>query len=84
MSLALYGGFVTRSTYPAKGTPLYDTSIMDPLVYMMLIIGAMLPYAFSAFTMKSVGRAALEMVKEIRRQLREDPGICEGTSEPDF
>jgi len=67
VSLALYGGFVTRSTYPAKGTALYDTSIMDPLVYMMLIIGAMLPYAFSAFTMKSVGRAALEMVKEIRR-----------------
>jgi inorganic pyrophosphatase len=49
---------------------------MDPMIYMMLIIGAMLPYAFSAFTMKSVGKAALEMVNEIRRQLREDPGIC--------
>jgi len=44
----------------------------------------MLPYAFSAFTMKSVGKAALQMVEEVRRQLREDPGIYAGTSEPDY
>ena len=44
----------------------------------------MLPYAFSAFTMKSVGKAALEMVEEIRRQIRNDRGIITGESEPDY
>lgn len=44
----------------------------------------MLPYVFSAFTIKSVGKAALGMVVEVRRQLKEDPGILEGTSEPDY
>lgn len=44
----------------------------------------MLPYAFSAMTMKSVGRAALQMVKNIRKQLAEHPEIREGTMRPDF
>lgn len=44
----------------------------------------MLPYAFSAFTMKSVGKAALEMVEEIRRQIRDEPGILTGEKEPDY
>jgi Na+/H+-translocating membrane pyrophosphatase len=45
--------------------------ITDPLIFSGLIIGAMLPYAFSALTMKAVGIAAKDMVTEIRRQLRE-------------
>lgn len=44
----------------------------------------MLPYAFSAFTMKSVGKAALKMVHEVRRQLRENPLIITGEAEPDY
>jgi len=40
---------------------------MNPLVFCGLLIGAMLPFAFSAMTMKSVGKAALEMVVEVRR-----------------
>ena len=44
----------------------------------------MLPYAFSAFTMKSVGKAALQMVEEIKRQIREQPGILNGSVEPDY
>lgn len=44
----------------------------------------MLPYAFSAFTMKSVGKAALGMVSEIRRQIQENPGILDGSVEPDY
>jgi Na+/H+-translocating membrane pyrophosphatase len=44
----------------------------------------MLPYLFSAFTIRSVGKAAFGMVEEVRRQLRADPGILLGTSEPDY
>ncbi|CAK68267.1 unnamed protein product (macronuclear) [Paramecium tetraurelia] len=78
VSLSLYGGYLTRiQTYNKNG-------IDDPIIFAMLLIGAMLPYAFSAFTMKSVGKAALQMVEEVRRQLHEHPGIYAGTEEPDF
>ncbi len=49
-----------------------------------LLVGAMLPYWFSAMTMKSVGKAALAMVEEVRRQFAEIPGLMEGTSRPDY
>jgi len=44
----------------------------------------MLPYWFSAMTMKSVGKAALAMVEEVRRQFAEIPGLMEGTARPDY
>tara|TARA_B100001750_G_scaffold30514_1_gene20743 strand:- start:1936 stop:2469 length:534 start_codon:yes stop_codon:yes gene_type:complete len=44
----------------------------------------MLPFLFSAFTMKAVGRAAMSIVNEVRRQFREIPGLMEGNSEPDY
>jgi len=44
----------------------------------------MLPFLFSAMTMKSVGKAAFDMIEEVRRQFREIPGIMEGTAEPDY
>jgi Na+/H+-translocating membrane pyrophosphatase len=53
-------------------------------VFSTLIIGAMLPFLFTAMTMKAVGQAAQEMVEEIRDQIRKNPGILEGTVEPDF
>lgn len=49
-----------------------------------LLVGAMLPYWFSAMTMKSVGKAALAMVEEVRRQFSEIPGLMEGTARPDY
>ena len=48
------------------------------------MLGAMLPFVFSAFTIRSVGKAAFGMVAEVRRQIRENPGILEGTAEPDY
>ena len=62
----------------------FNISLLDPLVIAGLFIGAMLPFLFSALTMNSVGRAANEMIEEVRRQFRADKGIMEGTSKPDY
>jgi len=90
VSLALYGAFITRAgTNPLNDPQVLtikkqDVYVADAMVFSGLLIGAMLPYAFSALTMKSVGRAAFEMVIEVRRQLRENPGIKTGESSPDY
>lgn len=59
-------------------------ALTDSVVFSGLIIGAMIPYVFSALTMKSVGKAALGMVEEVRRQIQESPGILTGVVEPDY
>ena len=61
-----------------------EISLTKPQIFTGLLIGAMLPYLFSAFTIKSVGKAAQGMVEEVRRQIRMNPGILEGTIEPDY
>ena len=53
-------------------------------IFAGLLVGAMLPYWFSAMTMKSVGKAALAMVEEVRRQFNTIQGIMEGTARPDY
>lgn len=62
----------------------YDISLMNPLVMSGLFLGAMMAFVFCALTMKAVGRAAGEMVEEVRRQFREIPGILDGTGTPDY
>jgi len=74
VSLALFGGFVTRIGFQTQGI-----NVLAPITFAMLFMGAMLPYWFTALTMKSVGTAAMAMVKEVARQFEEIPGLLEGT-----
>lgn len=63
---------------------LYKINLMNPRFLTGLFIGAMVTFAFSALTIKAVGRAAGKMVEEVRRQFRDIPGILEGTGIPDY
>ena len=76
-ALALFASY-------AEVTKLEAVDLLNPVVVIGLFIGAMLPFLFSAFTMNSVGKAANQMIEEVRRQFREDKGILEGTSKPDY
>lgn len=76
-ALALFSSYATVSK-------LSTISLLNPEVIVGLLIGAMLPFLFTALTMTSVGKAADEMIKEVRRQFREKPGIMEGTEKPDY
>ena len=58
-------------------------NLLRPEILVGLVIGAMLPFIFSALTMQAVGRAAQGIVDEVRRQFREIPGLMEGTAQPD-
>jgi K(+)-stimulated pyrophosphate-energized sodium pump len=62
----------------------YDLSIMNPLLLCGIFLGAMMAFVFCAMTMKAVGRAAGQMVNEVRRQFKEKPGIMEGKDKPDY
>jgi len=62
----------------------YNVNLMNPRVLCGVFSGVLLVFLFSALTMKAVGRAAMAMVREVRRQFKEIPGILEGTSEPDY
>ena len=63
---------------------LASIDLLDPMVVAGLLIGGMLPFLFSALTMNSVGKAAGDMIEEVRRQFRGDAGIMAGTSKPDY
>jgi len=77
VSLALFSGYITV-------IGLETVDVLEPVVFAGILIGAMLPYWFTALTMKSVGKAALVMVEEVRSQFRNNAGIVEGTAEPDY
>jgi inorganic pyrophosphatase/K(+)-stimulated pyrophosphate-energized sodium pump len=62
----------------------YDATLMNPRILIGVFMGSMATFVFCALTMKAVGRAAQGMVIEVRRQLRENPGIIDGTSLPDY
>lgn len=76
-ALALFSAYTQ-----AAGIAAID--LTTPNVIAGLFIGGMLPFLFSALTMQAVGRAAFDMIEEVRRQFREIPGIMEGTGKPDY
>ena len=76
-SLALFVSY-------AEVVKLKGIDLLNPYVIIGLLIGAMLPFLFSAFTMGSVGKAANTMIEEVRRQFKELPGILSGKDTPDY
>ncbi len=80
-SLALFVAYKQKVMVAAGGDISMD--ITDPKVVVGLLIGAMVVLICAAMTMTSVGKAAGEMVDEIRRQFKEIPGLLEGTGKPD-
>ncbi len=76
-ALALFVSYATE-------VKLESIDLLSPHVVIGLLIGGMLPFAFSALTMDSVSKAAYKMIEEVRRQFREIPGILEGSGRPDY
>ena len=76
-ALALLAAYVTAAKID-------NLNILGPTMLPGILIGAMMPYLFSALTMMAVGKAAHEIVLEVRRQFLEIPGLMEGTGKPDY
>jgi len=76
-ALALFAAYVTF-------TGIDGINIFKADVLAALFVGGMIPVVFSALAMRSVGKAAMDMVNEVRRQFREIPGILEGTGKPEY
>ncbi|MGR8999927.1 MAG: sodium-translocating pyrophosphatase [Gammaproteobacteria bacterium] len=76
-ALALLAAYVTAAKID-------NLNILGPTMLPGILIGAMMPYLFSALTMMAVGKAAHEIVFEVRRQFNVIPGLMEGTGEPDY
>lgn len=68
----------------AQAVNLKNIDLLNPVTLTGLLIGAMLPFLFGALTMESVGKAANQMIEEVRRQFKNIPGIMEGKAKPDY
>ncbi|MGN6268990.1 MAG: sodium-translocating pyrophosphatase [Sphingomonas sp.] len=82
-ALVLFGAY-TSDLHEYFGNLTVDFSLSNPYVIVGLLLGAMLPFIFGAFGMTAVGRAAGSVVEEVRAQFRDNPGIMQGTSRPNY
>jgi len=82
-ALVLFGAYTTdlRQFFPNVAV---DFSLSNPYVIVGLLVGALLPYSFGAFGMTAVGRAAGSVVEDVRAQFRDNPGIMEGKTRPNY
>ncbi|ASJ90764.1 sodium-translocating pyrophosphatase [Porphyrobacter sp. CACIAM 03H1] len=82
-ALVLFAAYTTdlRTFFPDANV---DFSLENPFVIVGLLLGALLPYLFGAMGMTAVGRAAGDVVVDVREQFRTNPGIMAGTSKPDY
>ena len=87
-ALVLFGAYTTDlqrfSTELGIGPGGVNFSLSNPYVVVGLLLGALLPYLFGAMGMTAVGRAAGDVVKDVREQFRTNPGIMDGTSRPNY
>ena len=81
-ALALFTTY--KEAYFLQSGKLLNLDILRPTVTVGLLLGGILPFLFSALTMKAVGRAAFRMITEVRRQFKSIPGLMEGTGEPNY
>jgi len=79
-ALAIISAYIETIT---NGDPSFALLINNPVVLMGMFLGGIFPFMVSALTMTAVGDAAFDMIKEIRRQFKEIPGLMEGTAKPD-
>ncbi|QPQ54444.1 sodium-translocating pyrophosphatase [Allosphingosinicella flava] len=82
-ALVLFGAYTTDLGLYFPGVAV-DFSLSNPYVIVGLLLGALLPYLFGAMGMTAVGRAGGAVVEEVRGQFRDNPGIMEGTSRPNY
>jgi len=75
-ALALFSAFTTTAK-------LSGINLLNPLVFIGVLIGGILPFLFTSMTMRAVGRAAHEMIEEVRRQFRDIKGLMQGKAKPD-
>lgn len=76
-ALALFASY-------SQAVNLNSINLLNPLTLVGVLLGGMLPFLFGALTMQSVGKAATQMVEEVRRQFKDKKGILEGTEKPDY
>jgi len=79
-ALAIISAYIETVTH---NMPSFRLEISDPIVLAGMFLGAIFPFLVSSITMNAVGDAAFDMIREIRRQFKEIPGLLEGTAEPD-
>lgn len=79
-ALAIIAAYIETVSHHVEG---FSLNINNPLVLMGMFLGGIFPFLVSAITMRAVGDAAFDMIKEIRRQFKDIPGLMEGTAKPD-